>query len=266
MRLKNFAARHPWLAAGLICALFLGFQLITGTVVAVIARRVFHLTLEQVALTIVFLGDTVLALLLSAVLTAARAWHGAGFTRARDWRRLYLYLLPLAFLTCSSFALVVLRPPVTLAQLAGFAATALLIGFVEEGYFRGVMLRILLPKGAFPAALATALLFGALHAGNVLSGFNPTYVLAQVFFAAGWGFMFAALRLRTGTIWIVILLHAWQDFAALTLQGRLIPTGNLTTAEIIAPIGVGAIYALYGLFILRARGPVLQGAPAVAAE
>ena len=86
----------------------------------------------------------------------------------------------------------------TLAILvAGYALT----GFAEEAFARGVPLRVLAPRGALGAVLAYSLLFGVMHLSNVLFRSSPALVAAQAVGAACFGVGYAALRLRTNTLW-----------------------------------------------------------------
>ena len=69
-------------------------------------------------------------------------------------------------------------------------------------------------------------------------------IALQAFGAAIQGIGYAALRLRTNTIWLLILIHALHD---VTLQ-----MGHLPIALVEAP--VDTILAIYGIVLLRGRG------------
>src|SRR5690606_13570026 len=91
------------------------------------------------------------------------------------------------------------------------------VGFFEEALTRGLVLYLLLvawrsrPNGVVEAVLVSSVLFGLAHFLNVFAGAAMTATLIQVGYAIGFGVGFAALLLRTNTIWIGIVLHALVD-------------------------------------------------------
>lgn len=111
---------------------------------------------------------------------------------------------------------------VAIGYLAGFRdvglpalllalASVALAGVVEEVAFRGILLTRLRPRGLWPAVAISSALFGLLHVANLVLG-SPWYtVLLQVTFAAMAGAGYAAMRLRTGSLWPPIVLHAMFD-------------------------------------------------------
>ena len=81
-------------------------------------------------------------------------------------------------------------------------------------------------------------------------------IVLQAFGAAIQGIGYAALRLRTNMIWLLILIHALHD---VTLQ-----MGNLPIAMVEAPIDT--ILAIYGIVLLRRHGSDLLPKVAQARE
>jgi uncharacterized protein len=100
-------------------------------------------------------------------------------------------------------------------KYAGLWALAFLfVGFQEEGTSRGYLLFTLSTGvGFWPAAIATSLLFGALHLGNT----GESYVGA--FSAAGIGFFFCILLRKTGNLWAAIGFHAGWDWGETFFYG-----------------------------------------------
>lgn len=181
----------------------------------------------------------VLAVLLLALIGTLRWWRLAAFTPPSQWRDLGLYWLPVLLLLAPLAAGV--RLPTTGVGvgilLVGYLATAVL----EEGMYRGVILGLLWRVGMWPAVLLSSLLFGIGHLSNSALRGVSALILLQAFGAAVQGVGFAALRLRTNTIWPLIVIHAAHD---ITLQ-----LGQLPIAAIEAPIDT--IICVYGLFLLR---------------
>ena len=149
-----------------------------------------------------------LAVLVAAGLTALGWWRAVGFNARSQWRDLRLLWLP---------AVLVLLPLVggvrTVAPgaLAIFVIGYALTGFAEEAFARGILLRVLQPRSVLSAVLISSLLFGVMHLSNVMFRSSPALVVAQAIGAVCFGVGFAALRLRTGTIWPLLVLHMLTD-------------------------------------------------------
>ncbi len=78
-----------------------------------------------------------------------------------------------------------------------FLQLTVLPPLLEEGLFRGLMLRMLVPTvGKTPAVLLSAAVFGLMHT-------NP----AQSVFAFGFGLLAGFAYVQTGSIWFGVLLH-----------------------------------------------------------
>jgi membrane protease YdiL (CAAX protease family) len=85
---------------------------------------------------------------------------------------------------------------------------ALSIGLVEEIFSRGFIYASLEKYGVQVAAIVSSVHFGLLHLGNIFWGGQAvSYTLAQVIYAAAFGYLATGLMLFTGNIWLSILLH-----------------------------------------------------------
>ena len=124
-------------------------------------------------------------------------------------------------------------------------ASVVLAGVVEETAFRGILLTRLLPRGPRTAVLLSSALFGSLHVANLFLGSPWQTVLLQVTFAAMAGTGYAAMRLRTGSLWPPIVLHALFD---LSFRVTAIEAGTPFHSAIQMLHGVGwLIYAFVAL-------------------
>ena len=95
-----------------------------------------------------------------------------------------------------------------------------LIALNEELFFRGVLLELLRPTGWRRAITTTAVLFGAAHALNLLAGASLPFTILQVAATTAGGVTLAAIRIRSGSLWPLIAVHALLDTIALsTLTG-----------------------------------------------
>lgn len=129
--------------------------------------------------------------------------------------------------------------------ILAFVSVAL-AGVIEELAFRGVLLSILLPKGLWRAVIVTSALFGLMHLSNLALG-SPWYsVLLQVTFATMAGTGYAAMRIRTGSLWPPIILHAAFD---LTFRVAAVEVGSMFANSIHMLHGVG--WLVYALVVLR---------------
>jgi membrane protease YdiL (CAAX protease family) len=100
--------------------------------------------------------------------------------------------------------------PTDTAGRVVWVAVSFTAGFCEETAFRGYLmtrLRLLgkLQNWVIPA-LVSSLVFGVCHAYQGMPGF---IVIST------YGFLFALLYIRTGTIWPCVIAHALQDLGAL---------------------------------------------------
>jgi hypothetical protein len=195
--------------------------------------------------------ELVLAALAVVLLTAMRSWTTVGFRalpRLSDLRLYWIPLLPvLPVVVSASVGMSRLR----FEEVLFFVILACLIGFVEEAFFRGLLLQALAPRGLWKAAVLSSIIFGVLHLLNLLFGADPAATLIQTVYATAMGFGFAAVTLRTGSLWPLVAIHAAIDFAGfVTSQGTVI--GSVTSTDI-------AIYSLYivmfggyGILMMRA--------------
>jgi membrane protease YdiL (CAAX protease family) len=86
------------------------------------------------------------------------------------------------------------------AEVTGLLPLALMVGFVEESVFRGLMLTALRERGVWRAIIVTSVLFGLTHLANVLAGATVLETISQVAYTIAFGVAFAALVLSTGII------------------------------------------------------------------
>ena len=195
-------------------------------------------------------AEVVLALLAAVGLTRLHAWRDVGFrplARARDLRLYWVPLFPVLPVLVTAVSGLT---RIGLGRLGFYLALAGLIGFVEEVFFRGLILRSLAARGALRAVIVSSVLFGLMHSVNVLFGADPAATLLQVGYATAMGFGFAAVTLSTGVIWPLIIIHGLTNAAGFVTAGVTISTG-VTSADVM----VSAIYivgfTIYGVIVLQ---------------
>lgn len=197
------------------------------------------------------------SLLLLAVLAWFR-WGDLGF-RAPASGTLKLVWLP-ALILLALFVLAVLQglpgPGVMLLLLVN----CLMVGFSEEVMFRGVLFRALRARlRIWPAILWTTVAFGGIHVLNALLTGEFATAAVQAVFAACTGLLLMALLLRTGSLWVAILVHAAWDWVTFLLAvgathggAQAAPQGSALAASV-SPMTLLIIVPnlLYALWLLR---------------
>lgn len=205
---------HPYLSTLL---LFLFFQI--SFVLLRLLFRPLTQSMHLPSMTRNLLGEGLLALLVAVPILFLRWWSETGFTRGINGRGVLLCLLPTLLIAVPGFSRVPsFATQVSVSALLATAVRVLLIGFAEEGLWRGQLLRTLLPGGIWSAVLLSSLGFAGEHLSNLWFGSSWDEVIGQIVTSFGGGMLLAAVRLRTGSLWPALLLHAAHDFPSLLLQ------------------------------------------------
>ncbi|MEI4471394.1 CPBP family intramembrane glutamic endopeptidase [Frigidibacter sp. MR17.24] len=207
----------------------------------------------------------VLAPLFLLLVTRLVDFGDLGF-RAPALRHLRLLWLPLIYIV-AIFAIGVSAGLPPARQITFVALNVLLVGLSEELMFRGVLFAGLRRRlSPWPAVIAVTLLFGSVHILNAFITGSLTAALMQALAASLSGFLFIALRIRTGSLTLCIALHALWNFAAFmaTLaQGDIDPAevarmslaAQLTPALFVAPLFLYALFLMRGLNRRIGAGP-----------
>jgi len=175
-------------------------------------------------------------------------WGEAGYTAGIGLSQVPLFILPLAIALLSLGQGIQVTAPITILS---FAALTLVIGFAEETYFRGLILTTLLPTGTIRAVILSSFLFAAPHLLNIIGGaWDPSFTIVDSIAAFGLGMTFAAIRLRTGSIWPLVGIHALFDFSSLISLGGIEVPAQPPQALLMSVL-FGIVFVIYGLFLLR---------------
>ncbi len=192
------------------------------------------------------MGAELLACVLAAlILTGLGWWRRTDFAPPR-WRNLWV-VLPFLLYLAGGYRGVVTSP----LQTVGYGLSALLIGFQEEAWLRGIFLETFRPRyGAYGAVLLSSLAFGLLHLANLVSGGAVADVILQVLMTLLFGLIFAGIRLRTGSMWVPVILHTLVDFfsfvgtSAGTGMEPMSPTVMIIMAVLILAYGVALLWGI----------------------
>ena len=130
------------------------------------------------------------------------------------------------------------------AMILWLALGTLGVGFSEEITYRGLALVGF--RGGYSEVkvwLFTSLLFGLLHGVNLILGQGAVLTVRQVIFAFVLGSVFYAIRRTTGTIVVVMVIHALWDFGTFThVAGK--SAGAASAQADIATAGAGLLQSL----------------------
>lgn len=142
-----------------------------------------------------------------------------------------------------------------------FLIAMFLIGLAEEAIFRGIIAQTLLEHfgtsraGIWKAVVLSGVIFGMGHFLNAIDS-NVLGVLVQCCLTMALGMLYGAIYFRTGNLWVVIFLHAFQDTAGLIESGLYEGLGGVSeTVNTYNPsmlIGV-LIYLIPTIFLLRKK-------------
>ena len=94
---------------------------------------------------------------------------------------------------------------------------AFAVGLFEEVLMRGIVLNVLLNKKGdtrkdiIKACWISSAIFGAIHMFNAIAGAGVIETVGQAVFATFAGMFFAAVYIRTKSLWAPIILHAVFD-------------------------------------------------------
>lgn len=220
---------------------------VTGACAAIVAAAagIGHL-LEADPSPVRLLTTLALAVLTAVLLTRWQAWRAVGFNAPRQWRHLPLMLLPM---------IIVLWPFATGVQITVLALLVAIVreipnSFCEEVLFRGIILGAFAGRPAWQAAVVSGTTFGAMHLLVLLFGASIVDVAPLVVITTLFGIGYAALRIRTGTLWAPLALHAgWNIAQAATDPVGAIGEGPATLILLISAL----IMPVYGLTLLRHR-------------
>ena len=240
MSIRQFAERQP-LAAAIGCA---GLQfLLTVLILKVGAALTPPEAYGKVKL-VAFASTIVLPLLL---VQALGLWKQVGFDldKVRPTR---LFLVSL--LACVLFVSmgIEMHP-----GFAGEATLQLFNAFGEELLFRGVIFALLLRLSPWRAIAINGVLFGSMHLIHGFMDGNWDTAMTQAVVTAMCGMMFTAVRMGTGSLWLVIALHMLIN---LSIMHSSIEAAEGTTAMIVERLASAFQVALAGYvaFVATRRG------------
>jgi membrane protease YdiL (CAAX protease family) len=198
-----------------------------------------------------------------------KGWaHLVGFTPARKWHALWLAWLPALYVLVN---FINLAGNATTMPLSGDAMRMILtqtasVPVFEETVFRGLILATLLNRyhasrgEILKAVMIGAVLFGCWHLPMPNNPDVWQQSAARVVYTFFWGVCWAALVVRTRSIWIGMIVHALilaSNLLVSTLTvGEAVPLSQTVAAAAASRSAAFTVLAtvpllLYGLYLLK---------------
>lgn len=200
------------------------------------------------------------ALFALALVLASDDWRGAGLRAPQPlssarlaWPPLLYALLMLAVAWAGGFP--------ARGVLLVIACNTAVVALSEELMFRAILLQGFLDRLAiWPGVMASSAIFGLVHAANGYATGDVGAALWQSAAAFLQGVAYAAIRLRTRSIWPMVVVHGLWDFSLMTATLSAAADGEVSSMPYLAMLAVLPLF-LYGLYLLRGNQGQLKTLP-----
>lgn len=141
-----------------------------------------------------------------------------------------------------------------------FIIKCILIGITEEFLFRGILVSSLSDTfkgrhGVFLTVLVSSAVFSLFHFINLASGSAFIPVLMQVGYSFLIGAMLATLYIKTGGLWLCVIIHALFDFGGYIISDLGTGSPHDTVFWILTAIvgALTAVHVIYTIIVLDKR-------------
>ncbi len=137
-------------------------------------------------------------------------------------------------------------------------------GFSEEILYRIIPLSLAMKAGnreqaAAPAMIVTSVLFGFIHMFNMFYGADVLATVLQTVYAVGVGLVFSCIYLKTGNMWVSIILHSLTDIVYfMSAQGQSsggVLSQRMGIMEVCVLLGYTAVYFANAYYVHRKTKP-----------
>lgn len=243
----NHPRRRLWISLAVLAA-WIAITIVVGVVMPPHARG------PGAALSQGVEPQFVAACVFLALLVMKAGWTDLGLRPVSLARSLSILWLPALYLIVfAGIATAIGLPPV--GAIAFVLVNTVLVGISEELMFRGVLFsafRGVLPT--WPSIWLVTLVFALAHILNALITGNLAAAGIQAAAALFSGLLFIAIRLRTGSLYPAMALHAGWDFSIFLMGAAASDNGIADTAThppIVLPVLFVLPLFLYAAYLLR---------------
>jgi membrane protease YdiL (CAAX protease family) len=261
-RIKSLVDKHPLTFSFVITFIFILLILISSIVVG----RVW--TNNTSGWYFGSLIGRLVSILILLLLILRLGWLvSAGFTKLGGWRTWFMLLVLLQYAVVTSAYIMAGRVSFGYSDvvLTGTATGFILLhAFLEEVTFRGLVMHGLVRaagvsnQSLLRSVLGSALLYASYHI-LYLAGEPPAIVLGRILVAFLLGILFAALVLRSGSIYTAAFFHGMLNVAGyrnINSNGaEATPWSWLLLSLALLPL------ALYGFYLLRGLAATFAPSP-----
>jgi membrane protease YdiL (CAAX protease family) len=197
VKASSFSKEHPVWTVVIIEALLLFAVFAAGA----------YATIKELTYTApVLISFIPIALVLIIYFTVKNKWSNLGFRPLNtiSSNNLIYYTPLLVILITIGFKGF---REISASEIVFFIFFTLLVAFVEESIYRGLIFKALLTKGATTAVITSSILFSITHLLNALSDTDATQIVLQLVYALLIGLVLALLMLKNNNILPLILFH-----------------------------------------------------------
>lgn len=188
------------------------------------------------------------------IVLALLRWDRLGFQAPSPPRSALLTWMPSLYIAVLLAGAAGLGLP-PMGTMAIVFVNCLFVGFSEEVMFRGILFRGALSRmRVVPAVIFTSILFGLIHTLNTFATGQPAVAMAQAVAAFMSGVLYNAIRVRTQSIYPMMIVHALWNFSLFMIvhaSGAADETVEITPSNLLLPSLMILPLFCYGLYLLR---------------
>ena len=152
--------------------------------------------------------DLVLVAVLLSFIRRSKMASYFGLCRPCCRAKKYLFYAPLLVLATTNIWFGI-RLNMSVRDSVCYFVSMLLVGFLEELIFRGLLFKAMMKDNTKSAIIVGSILFGAGHIINLFngSGISLTSNIMQIAYATALGFLFVSIFYKSGSLWPCIVTH-----------------------------------------------------------
>lgn len=158
------------------------------------------------------LGVLIIAAILTVFIVKNRLTEKYGLIRCADSKK-FLYFIPFVLLCTVNLWFGVSMHYDLFHQIIA-VMTMVLVGYVEEILFRGLLYKAIEKDNVKQAIIISAVTFGAGHIVNLLTGHGSVATLLQMAYAIAIGFAFVMCFYKSGSLIPCIITHSMIDLTS----------------------------------------------------
>lgn len=171
-----------------------------------------------------------------------------GLCKSQIEAKRLLYYIPLGFMASINLWFGI-SLNLSLLETIFYIISMLLVGFLEEIIFRGLLFKAMCKDNVKSAIIVSSVTFGIGHIVNLINGSGADLCsnLLQVGYAIAGGFLFTILFYKTKSLVACIVTHGVLN--ALSVFAN--EAARSSVLEIVSAVALAGISILYAIYVLR---------------